>query len=225
LFLVLEEYLSFGIIVSTGPESHRGGMPSSDVAFSPAVKAVQTARGSRAAYARVEAHGGFRVEIDDDLRAFLAEVDTAFLATASADGQPYVQHRGGQKGFLRALDDHTIAFVDLAGNRQYVTTGNLAENPRVCLFLIDYAHKRRVKIWGTARTLPLDDALAARLGKQPRAEQLVVIDVTAWDINCPQHIPQKLDAADVAAVIERLQSRIATLEAALQAGGLAGGGK
>ena len=189
---------------------------SSDVAFSDAVKAVQSERGSRAAYARVEQGGGFATEVDDRLRAFLAEIDTGFLATASADGQPYVQHRGGPKGFIRALDDRTIGFVDFAGNRQYVSTGNLAENDRVCLFLIDYARRRRVKLWGTARVVAATDELLAKLaqtGYRARPEQVVLISVTAWDVNCPQHIPQKLDATDVAAALERLERRIAELEA------------
>jgi predicted pyridoxine 5'-phosphate oxidase superfamily flavin-nucleotide-binding protein len=201
--------------------------PSSDVAFSPAVKAVQSVRGSRGAYARVEAHGGFRTGVTDELRAFLATIDTAFLATASADGQPYVQHRGGPRGFIRALDDETLGFLDLAGNRQYVTTGNLTENARVCLFLIDYARRRRVKVWGTASVLPVTPALAALgAGGAGKAEQVIAIRVEAWDVNCPQHIPQKLDAADVAIVIEGLQARIATLEAEnarLQFGGPGGG--
>ena len=128
--------------------------PASDVAFSPAVKRVQVERGSRAAYARQEAQGGFESEVTPDLAGFLAEVDTAFLATASADGQPYVQHRGGPKGFIRALDATTLGFLDLPGNRQYVTTGNLRENDRVCLFLIDYARRARVKVWGHARVVP-----------------------------------------------------------------------
>jgi uncharacterized protein len=190
--------------------------PSSDVAFSPAVKAVQSERGSRAAYARVERGGGFEVEVTDDLRAFLAEIDTAFLATASADGQPYVQHRGGPRGFIRALDERTLGFIDFAGNKQYVSTGNLRENDRVCLFLIDYARRRRIKVWGTARIVPLTPELAATLalpGYRARLEQAVLITVTAWDVNCPQHIPHKLDATEVATVVDGLRARIAELEA------------
>lgn len=189
--------------------------PSSDVAFSDSVKLVQAERGSRAAYARIERGGGFLTEVNDELRAFLANVDTAFLATASADGQPYVQHRGGPKGFVRALDESTLAFVDFVGNRQYVSTGNLAENDRVCLFLIDYAHQRRVKVWGRARVAPVTEELLAKLGVpqyRGRPEQIVLISLNAWDVNCPQHIPQKLDAADVARAIERLEARIAELE-------------
>jgi predicted pyridoxine 5'-phosphate oxidase superfamily flavin-nucleotide-binding protein len=192
--------------------------PSSDVAFSPAVKRLQTERGSRAAYARVEARGGFRTRVTDELRAFLALVDTAVIATASADGQPYVQHRGGPRGFIRALDEHTLAFVDFTGNRQYVTTGNLSENNRVCLLLLDYAHRRRVKVWGTARATPAESELGDRLappeGYSARPEQVIVVEVTAWDVNCAQHIPQKLDAEDVAEVVGRLRARIAELELA-----------
>jgi predicted pyridoxine 5'-phosphate oxidase superfamily flavin-nucleotide-binding protein len=189
---------------------------SSDVAFSPAVKKVQQARGSRAAYARMEKSGGFETLVTDDLRTFLQQIDTAFLATASADGQPYVQHRGGPKGFIRALGDSRLAFVDFAGNRQFVSTGNLSENDRVCLFLIDYVHRRRVKVWGTARVVPATDELIAALaepGYRMRPERVVLVSVTAWDVNCPQHIPQKLDAADVQTAVDKLQARIAELEA------------
>ena len=130
--------------------------------------------------------------ITDDLRAFLAEVRTAFLATASADGQPYVQHRGGPPGFIRALDDETLAFVDFAGNRQYITTGNLRENDRVAMILMDYVHRRRVKVWGTARVVPLSDELLQKLaprGYKARPERVIMIRVTRWDVNCPAHIP------------------------------------
>ena len=153
--------------------------------------------------------------IDDDLRGFLELIDTAFLATASGDGQPYVQHRGGAKGFIRALDDHRIAFVDMVGNRQYLTRGNLAENERVALILMDYTRRQRVKIWGTARVVPLDDELRAALPVPPkgRPDGVIIITVTRWDVNCPQGIPVKLDAADVATAVTRLEARIAELEA------------
>lgn len=158
---------------------------------------------------------GFQREVDDTLRAFLARVDTAFLATVDGDGQPYVQHRGGPKGFVRAVDEHTLGFVDFAGNRQYISIGNLGVEDRVCLFLIDYAERRRVKVWGRARIEPATTELLAQLmprGYRARPERVVLIDVTAWDLNCPAHIPQKLDAADVAAALARLEARIATLE-------------
>jgi predicted pyridoxine 5'-phosphate oxidase superfamily flavin-nucleotide-binding protein len=196
--------------------------PSSDVAFTPTVKAVQTARGSRAAYADMEASGGFRTEIDARLRATLAEANSAYLVTASAAGQPYAQHRGGPRGFIRAVDDHTIGFADYAGNRQYISTGNLAENPQAFLFLMDYARRRRIKIWGRARVVESDAALLSRLmpeGYAARPEAVILFHITAWDMNCPQHIPQKIDADQVAAAlagrdaeIARLRTEIATLK-------------
>jgi predicted pyridoxine 5'-phosphate oxidase superfamily flavin-nucleotide-binding protein len=189
---------------------------SSDVAFSPSVKAVQARKGSRAAYARLEARGGFETEITDELARFLAERDSAYLATASAAGQPYVQHRGGPKGFLRVLDRRTLGWADFRGNRQYVTTGNLAENDRAVLFLMDYANRARVKIWGRARVVEDDPALVERLmpeGYRATPEQAVLFTVEAWDVNCPQHIPRKLDAAAVDEEVARLRERIAALEA------------
>jgi predicted pyridoxine 5'-phosphate oxidase superfamily flavin-nucleotide-binding protein len=191
---------------------------SSDVAFTPAVKAVQARKGSREAYARVEGRGGWRTEIDEDLPAFLAGQDSMFLATASADGQPYIQHRGGPKGFLKVLDKNTLAFADYSGNRQYITQGNLSENPKANIFLIDYAHRRRVKIWGDARVVDDDPALMKSLmppGYSARPEQVILFRVAAWDTNCPQHIPQKFDAADVAAALASRDTRIAELEAEL----------
>jgi len=192
----------------------------SDIAFTPAVKAVQSRRGSRASYAKAAETRPWPDRITPDLAAFIAERDSVFLATANAEGQPYIQHRGGPKGFLRVLDDKTLAFADYRGNRQYITTGNLAGNDRAFLFLMDYAERRRVKIWGRARVVEDDPALLARLmpeGYRARPEQVLLFTVEAWDVNCPQHIPRKLDEADVAAVVGRLQARIAELEAQLAA--------
>jgi hypothetical protein len=193
---------------------------SSDVAFSPAVKAVQTRKGSRDAYAEVELNGGWRTEIDEDLAAFLAETNSFFLATASASGQPYIQHRGGPRGFIKILDKNTIAFADYAGNRQYITQGNLSENPRTHIFVMDYAHRRRVKIWGEAHVVDDDPSLTKALmpqGYKARPEQVILFRISAWDTNCPQHIPQKFDAADVAAALASRDARIAELEAELTA--------
>jgi uncharacterized protein len=190
--------------------------PSSDIAFTPMVKAVQTRRGSRSAYARMEAQGGFRTGIDARLIEALAIANSAYLVTASADGQPYAQHRGGPRGFIRVIDDSTIGFADFSGNRQYISTGNLAENPKAFLFLMDYAHRRRVKIWGRARVVEGDDALNALLmpeGYKAIAEAVILFEIEAWDLNCPQHIPLKFDAEDVAAAIARLEARVAELEA------------
>ncbi len=191
---------------------------SSDVAFTPAVKAIQTRKGSREGYAHVEQKGGWRTEIDENLRAFLADANSFYLATASADGQPYIQHRGGPKGFIKVLDKSTIAFADYSGNRQFITQGNLSENPKAHIFVMDYAHRRRVKIWGEARVIEDDPALTRSLmpqGYRARPEQVVLFKITAWDTNCPQHIPQKFDAADVAAALAQRDARIAELEAEL----------
>jgi uncharacterized protein len=192
----------------------------SDVAFTPAVKSIQIRKGSREAYARVEQQGGWRTEIDDSLEGFLAQTNSFYLATASGTGQPYIQHRGGPKGFVKILDKNTIAFVDYSGNRQYITQGNLSENPKAHIFVMDYAHRRRVKIWGEARVVDDDPALTRSLmpqGYKARGEQVILFKITAWDTNCPQHIPQKFDAADVAAALASRDARIAELEAELAA--------
>src|SRR5262245_44895373 len=194
--------------------------PSSDVAFTPAVKAVQASRGSRESYARMEARGGFRTIITPDLAGFLAEARSFYLATASADGQPYVQHRGGPPGFLHVVRERTLGFADFKGNRQYITTGNLAENPRAYIFVMDYAQRRRVKLWGRARVVQDDPALLARLwpeGHAARPEQIVLFEIEAWDTNCPQHIPQMFHAEDVGRTIVQLQTRIQELEAEVAA--------
>jgi uncharacterized protein len=188
---------------------------SSDVAFTPTVKAIQARKGSRHGYAKMEERGGWRTVITADLAAFIGAQTSVFLATASADGQPYIQHRGGPAGFLRVLDDSTIAFADFSGNRQYITSGNLTDNAKAHLFLIDYANRRRVKIWGQARVVENDAEMMKRLmpeGYDARPEQVVVFTVTAWDSNCPQHIPQRFEAADVAAALASRDRRIAELE-------------
>lgn len=192
----------------------------SDVAFTPAVKAIQTRKGSRDTYAEVEAHGGWQTEIDENLAALLANTNSFYFATASADGQPYIQHRGGPKGFIKVLDKHTVAFADYSGNRQFITQGNLSENPKAYIFVMNYAHRQRVKIWGEARVVEDDPALTRSLmpqGYRARPEQVILFKVTAWDSNCPQHIPQKFDAADVAQALASRDQRIAELEAELAA--------
>jgi predicted pyridoxine 5'-phosphate oxidase superfamily flavin-nucleotide-binding protein len=192
----------------------------SDVAFTPSVKAIQTFKGSRETYARIEEHGGWRTGIDENLAAFLADANSLYFATATADGQPYIQHRGGPKGFVKILDKNTLAFADYSGNRQYITQGNLSENPKAYIFLMDYAHRRRVKIWGEARMVDDDPALLKSLmpaGYRARPEQAVLFKISAWDTNCPQHIPQKFEASDVAAALATRDARIAELEAELAA--------
>lgn len=191
----------------------------SDVAFTPAVKAIQARKGSRHGYARMEQAGGWQATISDELAAFIAAQTSVFLATVNAQGQPYIQHRGGPAGFLKVLDAHTIAFVDFAGNKQYISSGNLSENPKAHLFLMDYAHRQRVKIWGEARVVEGDDALMARLmpeGYAARPEQVMLFTVTAWDANCPQHIPVRYESADVAAALDARDARIQALEQEVQ---------
>jgi predicted pyridoxine 5'-phosphate oxidase superfamily flavin-nucleotide-binding protein len=188
----------------------------SDVAFSPSVKAIQEKKGSRHAYARVEKGGGWQTELSPDVIPFIEAQNTAYIASVNAEGQPYIQHRGGPPGFLKVLDPHTIAFADFAGNRQYVTLGNLADNPKVCVFLMDYTEQQRVKIWGEARVVEDDPALVERLmprDYKAKAERAIVITVTTWDVNCRQHIPQKFDAPDVERTLSAMKARIDALEA------------
>jgi len=188
----------------------------SDIAFTPSVKAEQSRRGSRAQFERMEKMKGWPSTVTPDLAAFIADARSFYLATASADGQPYVQHRGGPKGFLRVLDDKTLAFADYGGNRQYLTVGNLAENPKAFIFVMDYVRARRAKLWGTAKVVEGDEVLLSKLtDPQYRAapERAIVFTLEAWDRNCPQHIPRMLPFEDVASAVGRLEQRIADLEA------------
>ncbi len=191
---------------------------SSDVAFTPSVKAVQTRRGSRRAYGRMEERGSWKTRITLDLAELIAAQTSIFIATANKEGQPYIQHRGGPPGFVRVLDDQTIGFADFGGNRQYITQGNLTDNPKAHLFLIDYARRQRVKIWGEARVVEGDAELMAALmpqGYKARAEQAILFTVTAWDANCPRHIPQRFEVTDVDAALAERDQRIEALEAEL----------
>jgi predicted pyridoxine 5'-phosphate oxidase superfamily flavin-nucleotide-binding protein len=193
---------------------------SSDIAFTPRIKAIQARKGSRSSYAQVEQAGGWQTTISPPLKTFIEAQTSVFLATANAEGQPYIQHRGGPAGFLQVLDERTIGFVDFAGNRQYITSGNLADNPKAHLFLMDYAHRRRIKIWGEARIVEEDVELTAQLmpqGYKARAEQVILFTVKAWDANCPQHIPQLINATDVASALADRDRRIKELEAEVRA--------
>lgn len=192
----------------------------SDVAFTAAVKAAQHQRGSRTAYARMEQGTGWHTTVTPELATFLSELDMLYLGTANAAGQPYIQYRGGPKGFVQVLDEQTLGFADFRGNRQYITLGNLAENPQAFIFLMDYVHHRRVKLWGTAEVVEEDPALLARLTDTAypgQPERVLVFHLVAWDANCPQHIHQRLPQAEVAPVMAQLQARIAQLEQQLAA--------
>lgn len=193
--------------------------PASDVAFTPAVKAIQSRKGSRAAYARMEDEAGWETTVTPALATFVAEVRSFFLATTNSEGQPYIQHRGGPPGFLRVLDDKTLAFVDFRGNRQFITQGNLEENPKAFIFLIDYTHRRRIKIWGRAEIVEDNPALLESLmpaGYSARPDQVMLFRIEAWDANCPQHIPQRFEAEDVSRALATRDARIAELEAQLR---------
>lgn len=191
------------------------GTSTTDVAFTAAVKSQQERWGSRRANARLEARGGWAGRIDAELASFIAGRDSFFLGTASAEGQPYIQHRGGPPGFLRALDERTLAFADFRGNRQYISAGNLSENPRAIIFLIDYAGRQRVKLWGRARIEESDTALLARLSDPTyaaRVERAIVFSLDAWDANCPQHIPEMIPASEHRRIVQDYEARIALLE-------------
>jgi len=186
----------------------------SDVGFTPGVKAIQSRKGSRQGYASMEERGSWETRITPDLAEFIGRQQSVFLGTASADGQPYIQHRGGPVGFLKVIDDKTLGFADFSGNRQYITLGNLTENPKAFIFLIDYRNRQRVKFWGTARVVEDDAELIKRLKPadyRARAEQAILFTVSAWDSNCPQHIPQRFEAAEVTSMLAERDQRIEDL--------------
>ena len=191
-------------------------IPVSDIAFTSSVKAVQARLGSRQHYAQMEERDGWSDTITPDLTAFLRERDSFYFATASAEGRPYIQHRGGPKGFLKVLDAHTLAFADFKGNRQYISIGNLVENDQAFLFFMDYATQTRLKIWGTAEVIENDPELLTRLtdsSYKGRPERVIRFRVEAWDANCRQHIPRKYSQEDLEGIVQPLRDRLATLEA------------
>lgn len=188
----------------------------SDIAFTPSVKAEQEKRGSRAGYRKMAETKGWPDAVSPDLAAFIAERNSFYLSTANADGQPYIQHRGGPKGFLRVLDEKRLAFADFGGNRQYITLGNLHDNRKAFIFLMDYGNQRRIKIWGRAEVVEDDPNLLGGLSDPDyagRPERVIVFHVEAWDANCPQHIPKQHAEADLEGPIRKLHERIARLEA------------
>lgn len=187
----------------------------SDIAFTPAVKSIQTAKGSRSGYARLEHGDGWESTVTPELEDFLEKMDMFYLGTASADGQPYIQHRGGPAGFLKVIDEKTLGFADFSGNRQFITLGNLSENPKAFIFLMDYPNRQRVKLWGTAKVVEDDAALIERL-RDPeypgKVERAIVFRLEAWDTNCHQHIQPRFTQKQIAPVIEKLQARVRKLE-------------
>lgn len=207
---------------SPGSEDGTGA----DIVFTPTIRALQTRNGSRDAYAKMEGRGGWSDEITPQLAQFIAMQNSFYLATSNAAGQPYIQHRGGPRGFLKVLDQHTLGMADFRGNRQFISQGNLLDNPRAFIFLMDYAHRRRIKIWGRAQMVEGDPILLERLmsgvgaegyaqGHKAIPERALLFTVTAWDPNCPQHIPRKFDHDEVEALLEEKNREIARLASEL----------
>jgi len=195
--------------------------PISDIAFTSSVKSVQERLGSRKGYASMEQRGGWSNVVTPELVAFLSERDTFFISTANAEGQPYIQHRGGPPGFLKVLDDRTLGFADFSGNRQYITVGNLEDNPKAFIFLMDFANRRRIKIWGRAEVVENDPRLREKLfdpayGSEP--ERMIVFHLDAWDVNCPQHIKPRFTEEEIEESLQSLRDRIAELESELRGG-------
>ena len=204
-----------GAIGSTGAARKNHMANNSDVVFPEAARRAQAERGSARVYARKIA-SGFPDRVTPELAGFIAELDTAFLATVSADGAPYIQHRGGPKGFIKVIDDRTLGFADFAGNKQYITISNLAGNDRAYLFLLDFANRQRIKIWGRARVVENDPALMERLvdpGYRARPERAILFTIEAWDVNCSQHITERYTRGEIAGAVAGLRERIESLEA------------
>ena len=190
-------------------------MTNSDIVFTPAARSAQAERGSASRYDKKTA-AGFPNTVTPELAAFIAEQDTAFFGTASADGAPYIQHRGGPKGFIKVVDERTLGFADYRGNRQYITLGNQSENERAYLFLIDFSRRQRIKLWGRAHVVETDDALIERLfdhGYKARPERVILFTIEAWDVNCSQHIIARLTVDEVEQLAATVQERIAALQA------------
>lgn len=193
--------------------------PASDIVFTPVVKRLQSQSGSRDAYARMEGGAGWSREITPKLAEFLALRNSFYLATVNSEGQPYIQHRGGPRGFLKPLDTTTLGMADFRGNRQFISQGNLLENCKAAIFLMDYAARRRIKIWGEARMVESNEALLQKVMPTDYAaapERILLFTVHAWDVNCPQHIPRKIDADEVDALLAEKDREIAALKARLE---------
>ncbi len=191
----------------------------SDIGFSPTVKEYQEKEGSRYSYQKVAESRDWQNTITDRLRSFVVNRDSFYLATVNKDGQPYIQHRGGPKGFLKVLDDHTLGFADYSGNRQFISAGNLQDSKKVSLFLMDYPTRSRIKIWGEARIIEKDDKLMEQLKDDDYnaiIERAMIITLKAWDVNCPQHITPRYTLEELEPQIGELKDRIKELEVKLE---------
>lgn len=186
-----------------------------DIVFTDTIRALQARNGSREAYAKMETRGGWSDVITPPLAQFIAAQNSFYLATVNASSQPYIQHRGGPRGFLKVLDERTLGMADFRGNRQFISQGNLLENAKAFIFLMDYANRQRIKIWGEARMIEGDPALLERLmpeGYAAAPERALLFTVTAWDPNCPQHIPRKYDQDHLDALLAEKDAEIARLK-------------
>jgi len=192
----------------------------SDIAFTPAVKAFQEIHKSRRNYEKIEEFGGWQSKVTPQLASFLETMDSFYFSTATADGQPYVQHRGGPKGFLKIIDSKTLAFTDFIGNKQYISIGNLSENNKAYIFLMDYANQTRVKIWGTAKVVTGNDELERSFSDttyNATVERTIIFTIEAWDKNCRQHIVQRFTQEDISKITTPLQNKIKELKTIIKA--------
>ncbi len=191
----------------------------SDIAFSTTVKKIQEENGSRNSYAKMEQGVGWQNSVDQRLSEFIKQRDSLYFGTANAEGQPYIQHRGGPKGFLKVLDNKTLAFADYSGNMQYITVGTLRENNKAYIFLMDYPNRTRMKIWGTAKVIDNDSELLNRLHSsdyKAKPERAIVFTIEAWDVNCPQHITPRYTMEELEPQIGDLKDQIKELEVKLE---------
>ncbi|MBV9259803.1 MAG: pyridoxamine 5'-phosphate oxidase family protein [Pseudolabrys sp.] len=190
-------------------------LSNSEIVFTPAARAAQAERGSAHSYDKRVAEG-FPDRVTPELTAFIAEQDTAFLATATKDGAPYIQHRGGPKGFIKIVNDRTLGFADYRGNRQYITLANLSENDRAYLFLLDPGRRQRIKLWGRARVVGDDAALVEKLfdeGYKARPERAILFTIEAWDVNCSQHIVTRFTESEIERALQPVRDKLIALEA------------
>jgi len=172
----------------------------SDIAFTDTVKKIQKEKESRSAYANMEQRGSWESTVNEFLASFIAQRDSFYMATVNAEGQPYIQHRGGPKGFLKIIDNKTLGFADFSGNRQYISYGNLQDNNKICLFLMDYPNRTRIKLWGTSEINETDDTLIKQLSVSDykgQVERAFIIHIEAWDRNCPQHIEPRYTKQEI----------------------------
>lgn len=191
------------------------------LAFTEPIKALQERYGSRQTYARVEKQTRFDGLTDDDM-AFIADRDSFYLASFGENGFPYIQHRGGPKGFLHVIDPTTLGFVDFSGNKQYISVGNIQTHPQVSLILVDYPRQARLKIYATAEVVELTDRpdLLSQLDPadyKHKPERILLLHVEAVDWNCPQHITPRYTTDEISAALAPQREYIAKLEAEIAA--------